>query len=319
MPSAVARSLRRARDRCSAGSGAGGPRPRRSAAGRSRRRRPSGPRAGARRSASGPSSSRIWGSSSSRRAAAVGLDVVSRLASARRPWPTPCGIDCAIASATADHADRLDADAGRDLVVGADRELRAAPARTSRRRWRRTRAEHSSTGRPPRASACSTCSAQRVDAAPGARVGSIARYSPSAVCTIASATSCSIAGSSAIARSAPLGVEVRRDDRAAERLAGVLGEQRRVAREARLVADRLDDRAEVADRDALAQQRLQHALDLAEREHVGHDLLDDGGVGLLELVEQLARLLAGEQLGGVRADRLGQVRDDRPTRASTTV
>ena len=94
-------------------------------------------------------------------------------------------------------------------------------------------------------------------------------------------------GSSVIARSVLLGVEVRRGDRAAQRLAGVLGEQRRVAREARLVADRLDDRAEVADRDALAQQRLQHALDLAEREHVRHDLLDDRRVGLLELVEQL--------------------------------
>ena len=58
------------------------------------------------------------------------------------------------------------------------------------------------------------------------------------------------------------------------------------------------------------EQRLQHALDLAEREHVRHDLLDDGGVGLLELVEQLLDVLAGEQLGGVRADRLGQVGDD---------
>ena len=103
----------------------------------------------------------------------------------------------------------------------------------------------------------------------------------------------------AIARSVLLRVEVRRDDRAAERLAGVLGQQRRVAREARLVADGLDDRAEVADRDALAQQRLQHALELAERQQVGHDLLDDRGVALLELVEQVARLLAGEQLGGV--------------------
>ena len=68
--------------------------------------------------------------------------------------------------------------------------------------------------------------------------------------------------------------------------------------------------AEVADRDALAQQRLQHALDLAERQHVRDDLVDDRGVDLLELVEQLTRLLAGEQLGGVGADHLGEVGDD---------
>ncbi len=96
-----------------------------------------------------------------------------------------------------------------------------------------------------------------------------------------------------------LGVEVRRDDRAPERLARVLGEHRDVAREPRLVADRLDDRAEVAHGHALAQQRLQHALDLADRQHVGHDLVDDRGVDLLELVEQLPGLLAGEQVGGV--------------------
>ena len=114
------------------------------------------------------------------------------------------------------------------------------------------------------------------------------------------------------------GVEVRRRDRPAERLPRVLGEQRRIAGEARLVADLLDDRAEVADRHALAEQRLQHPLDLAERELVGDDLLDRGGVGLLQPVEQLARLLAGEQLGGVAADRLGQVGDDDRS-GSTTV
>ena len=54
------------------------------------------------------------------------------------------------------------------------------------------------------------------------------------------------------------------------------------------VADRLEDRAQVADRDALAQQVLQHALHLADAELVGDDLLDGGGVLLLERVEQLA-------------------------------
>ena len=43
---------------------------------------------------------------------------------------------------------------------------------------------------------------------------------------------------------------------------------------------------------------------------LGDDLLDGGGVLLLERVEQLARLLAREQLVGVAADRLGEVGDD---------
>ena len=41
-----------------------------------------------------------------------------------------------------------------------------------------------------------------------------------------------------------------------------------------------------------AQQRLQHALDLAERQHVRHDLLDDGRVRLLQLLQQLSDVLA---------------------------
>ena len=95
-----------------------------------------------------------------------------------------------------------------------------------------------------------------------------------------------------------------------ERLARVLGQQHRVAGDAGAVADRLDDGAEIADRDALAQQRLQDALDLADGEQVGHDLLDDSGVGFLEPVEQRANILSREQIGHVAADRLGEVRDD---------
>ena len=96
----------------------------------------------------------------------------------------------------------------------------------------------------------------------------------------------------------------------AERLARRLGEQGRLAGEHGAVADRLEDRAEVADRDALAQQVLQHALHLADAELVRDDVVDGGRVLLLERVEQLLRLLAREQLVGVAADRLGQVRDD---------
>ena len=76
------------------------------------------------------------------------------------------------------------------------------------------------------------------------------------------------------------------------------------------VADRLENGAEVADRDALAQQQLQRALDLADRELVGDDLVHRRGVPLLQLVEELARLLTREQLVRVAANRLGQMRDD---------
>ncbi len=85
----------------------------------------------------------------------------------------------------------------------------------------------------------------------------------------------------------------RGDDRAAERVTGVLGEQAGVARDPRLVADGLGDRSQIADRDPLVRSRWRTHSELAERQHVRDNLGDDRLVGLLELVEQRAYVLAG--------------------------
>jgi hypothetical protein len=71
-------------------------------------------------------------------------------------------------------------------------------------------------------------------------------------------------------------------------------------------ASRIGD--QVADRHALAQQPLQHAMQRAERELVGHDLLDQRRVRLLERLDHLLHVLAAEQLGGARLEHLDQVR-----------
>ena len=96
-----------------------------------------------------------------------------------------------------------------------------------------------------------------------------------------------------------------------ERLAGGLGEHGRVAGDA--WRGRRSPRGWCRGRGSETPSRssvLEHALHLADAELVRDDLLDGGRVALLERVEQLARLLAREQLVGVAADRLGEVRDD---------
>ena len=185
-----------------------------------------------------------------------------------------------------------------NLVVGEHRQLRV---RLLGERCARGGGSGSSRAAPagvrarshdrPRARARSTSSS--------ARAGSIASRSPSGVWTSDSTISCSVAGSSVITCSDPLLVEVRRGDRAGERLARGFDERRRVARRRGAVADRLEDRAEVADRDALAQELLEDALDVAEPELLGDDVLDRGRVLLAQRVEQLLRLLTGQELGGV--------------------
>ena len=94
-------------------------------------------------------------------------------------------------------------------------------------------------------------------------------------------------------------VQEGRRDRAPKRLARRLRKLRRIARQQRPVADRFQDRAQVADRDAFAQQMLQGALHLADRELVGDDLLDGGGIELLELVEHPLVRRLGTDLGFV--------------------
>ena len=49
----------------------------------------------------------------------------------------------------------------------------------------------------------------------------------------------------------------------------------------------------------LRREPLQHALDLPEREHLGTTSVTTASLVVLELVEQLAHVLAAEQLGGM--------------------
>ena len=86
-----------------------------------------------------------------------------------------------------------------------------------------------------------------------------------------------------------------------------------------MVGEGLDDRQKVADADVLAQQVLQHLLHLPERQLLRHQLLDDLRMALGERLEQPLHLLASEQLVGVAADQLGQVRDHHRRRVDDRV
>ncbi len=66
--------------------------------------------------------------------------------------------------------------------------------------------------------------------------------------------------------------------------------------------------------DLLVEQALEHALDLAEAELRRSELLDDDGVAALDDVGEQLDVLAAEQASGVRADDVGEVRGERPTR-----
>jgi hypothetical protein len=77
-----------------------------------------------------------------------------------------------------------------------------------------------------------------------------------------------------------------------ERRSGVLGQHVCVLRHPGLVRDRLQHRHEVPHRDPLAEQVLEHPLDVAEAEQVRHDLVDEGRVLLLDMVQQRLDVLA---------------------------
>ena len=97
--------------------------------------------------------------------------------------------------------------------------------------------------------------------------------------------------------SCPAGAAYCGADLAGEARAHVLDDVARVLERAGDFRDALDDGAEVADRDALGEQELQHALDAGRRDLRRHDLLDEVGVLLRQLLEELLHLDMGEQLG----------------------
>ena len=168
-----------------------------------------------------------------------------------------------------------------------------------RRRWRRTRAEHSS----DRAQALAEHVVDLLGARAHercARIGSIASSSPSAV---GASDSRDLLLEARVDRDRPQRLRRRRgtaptiERPSAWRAYSASSAGSRVSRALSPTASTIAPRSRIDT--PSRQQRLEHPLQLAERELVGHDLLHDGGVALLELVEQVLGLLAREQLGGV--------------------
>ena len=73
----------------------------------------------------------------------------------------------------------------------------------------------------------------------------------------------------------------------------MLGDDRRVGAERERVRDALENGREIADRDTLGQQHLQHALDARHGDARGHDILDQLGLLLRQLFQELADLGIG--------------------------
>ena len=94
-----------------------------------------------------------------------------------------------------------------------------------------------------------------------------------------------------------------------EGLAALLREEYRILGDARVVGEGLEDHDHVAHRDLLAQEGLEDLLHLAEVEALGR-VLDDGGIVLLEGVEDGLDLLPPEDLRGVPLDDVGEVGGD---------
>ena len=87
----------------------------------------------------------------------------------------------------------------------------------------------------------------------------------------------------------------------------ILRQDVRILRCRRIVGKHLQNRAHIADRDTLAQEIGEHLLHFAHGEQIRNDLLDESRVGLLEIVEQVLRLLTPEDLRRMLLDDLRQV------------
>ncbi len=77
-----------------------------------------------------------------------------------------------------------------------------------------------------------------------------------------------------------------------------------------MLGQRLDDGAHVADADALFQQVLQDPLHGGERQRLGHQVFDQLGGILGDVIEQLLGFLPPEQFGGVGKDQVIEVGGD---------
>ena len=82
------------------------------------------------------------------------------------------------------------------------------------------------------------------------------------------------------------------DDLRAESATGVFGEFVGILGEMRVIADFLEDAGEIANGDSLGEEVLEDTLNLADGELGRNQFVDDGGVGLLEIIEESLHILA---------------------------
>ena len=207
------------------------------------------------------------------------------------------------------HPRGLDSNSGNDLVVGHDRQLRERlleqPAQVPPDP---ARADRAPAGAPDWVTRSTSGSRRPTSAC--ARAGSIAITSPSCVWARDSATSCSRAGSIEIARSVlstpRYGAVIVRPS--AWRAASASSAGSRVSSARSPIASRIVPRSRI---ETPSRSRCCSARCTSPTPSLsGTTSSTAARVLLLERVEQLARLLAREQLVGVAADRLGEVRDD---------
>ena len=85
----------------------------------------------------------------------------------------------------------------------------------------------------------------------------------------------------------------REVDADAPRQLGRIGDGRGVLGQA------LDDRAHVADVHAFLEQELEHLLQRGDADHLGNDVFHEFGSELGDVLDELLRLDASEQLGGM--------------------
>jgi hypothetical protein len=77
-----------------------------------------------------------------------------------------------------------------------------------------------------------------------------------------------------------------------------------------VIGHRFDDGPHVADMHAFFEHALQHLLQGAERQQLGHQILDQLGHFLGQMIQQLLHFLTAKQFGSMRQDQMIQVRRD---------
>src|SRR5688572_2955705 len=90
----------------------------------------------------------------------------------------------------------------------------------------------------------------------------------------------------------------------------MFGKLVRAFSEMRVIADFLEDAGEIADGNPFGEEILQNALDLADSELRGNEFVHDGGVRLLEMIEQVLYILTAENFVAITLHHLREMGDE---------